>query len=162
MARFIVGIRAVKFNYEWQSEDEAGELRVFVDSDWAGCVQTRRSTSGGVVKLGRRTLKTWSITQPTIAMSSAEAELYAMTESATRGMGRTMLDDMGVHIETLHLYTDSSAAKSFASRRGFGKMRHIEVKELWLQAAVKEAKVKLHKVDGEMNPADLLLGGCAV
>ena len=102
-------------------------------------------------------MKTWSITQPTIAMSSAEAELYAMTEGATRGMGlRTMLDEMGVHIETLHLYSDSSAAKSFAFRRGLGKMRHIEVKELWLQAAVKEAKVKLHKVDGEMNPADLL------
>ena len=90
-------------------------------------------------------------------MSSAEAELYAMTEGATRGMGlQTMLGEMGVFIATLHLYTDSSAAKSFASRRGLGKMRHVEVKELWLQAAVKEGKVKLHKVDGEMNPADLL------
>ena len=157
LARFMAGVKAVKFNYEWQSEDEAVELRVFVDSDWAGCVQTRRSTSGGVVMLGRHTLKTWSTTQPTIALSSAEAELYAMTEGATRGMGlRTMLDEMGVYIKTLHLYTDASAAKSFASRRGLGKMRHVEVKELWLQAAVKEAKVKLHKVDGEMNPADLL------
>ena len=35
-------------------------------------------------------------------------------------------------------------------------MRHIEVKELWLQAAVKEAKVKLHKIAGESNPADRL------
>ena len=109
------------------------------------------------MRLGRHTLKTWSTTQPVIAMSSAEAELYAMTEGATRGMGlQTMLGEMGVFIATLHLYTDSSAAKSFASRRGLGKMRHVEVKELWLQAAVKEGKVKLHKVDGEMNPADLL------
>ena len=35
-------------------------------------------------------------------------------------------------------------------------MRHLEVKELWLEAAVKEAKVKLHKIAGESNPADLL------
>ena len=80
-----------------------------------------------------------------------------MTEGATRGMGlRTMMSEMGVHVKTLRLYTDSSAAKSFASRRGLGKMRHVQVKELWLQAAVKEGQVKLHKIDGKVNPADIL------
>ena len=109
------------------------------------------------MKLGRHTLRTWSTTQPTAAMSSAEAELYAMTEGAARGMGvRSMLGELGVPIETVYLHTDSSAAKSFASRRGLGKMRHLEVKDLWLQAAVKEGKVRLYKVNGEENPADLL------
>ena len=35
-------------------------------------------------------------------------------------------------------------------------MRHIEVKELWLPAAVNKATVKLHNIAGESNPADLL------
>ena len=56
----------------------------------------------------------------------------------------------------LYLHTDSSAAKSFASRRSIGTMRHLEVKDLWLQAAVKEGKGRLYKVNGEEDPADLL------
>ena len=37
----------------------------------------------------------------------------------------------------IHLGTDSSAAKSFVNRRGSGKMRHIEVRDLWLQKEVR-------------------------
>ena len=44
--------------------------------------------------------------------------------------------------------TDSSAAKSFVARRGLGKMRHIEVRNLWLQQEVAEGKVKVVKVRG--------------
>ena len=147
----------MRFNFQWQSEDEANQMQLFVDSDWACCAVTRRSTCGGLLKLGTHTLKTWSSTQAVVAMSSAEAEFYAMTEGATRGMGmKTMLSEMVVVLDIAHLYTDSSAAKSLLSLRGLRKMRHIEVKELWLQAAVKEAKVKLHKIAGESNPADLL------
>ena len=51
--------------------------------------------------------------------------------------------------------TDSSSAKSFASKRGLGKMRHIEVKDLWLQEAVCRGRIKLFKVIGTKNPADL-------
>ena len=157
IARFLVGMKTVRFNFQWQSEDEANQMQLFVDSDCAGCAVTRRSTSGGLLKLGMHTLKTWSSTQAVAAMSSAEAELYAMTEGATPGMGmKTMLSEMGIVLDIVHLYTDSSANKSFLSQRGLRKMRHIEVKKLCLQAAVKEAKVKLHKIAGESNPADLL------
>ncbi len=54
------------------------------------------------------------------------------------------------------LGTDSSAAKSFASRRGLGRMRHIEIRNLWLQKAVREGNVELSKIPGESNPADLM------
>ena len=88
--------------------------------------------------LRAHTLKTWSSTQPTVAiMSSAEAEYCAMVEGATRGIGlQTMLRELWVEIGIIVMYTDSSAAKSFASRKGLDKMRHIELKELWLQEAV--------------------------
>ena len=54
------------------------------------------------------------------------------------------------------LYTDSTAAKSFASRRGLGKMRHIETRELWLQESVNKKDVLLRKAQGEDNPADMM------
>ena len=45
------------------------------DSDHAGCIRTRKSTSGGMMRWGSHVLKWWSKTQPTIALSSGEAEL---------------------------------------------------------------------------------------
>ena len=58
-----------------------------VDSDWAGCEQTRRSTSGGWIIVGQHPLQTWSSTQSVVATSSAEAELYGMNEGASRVSG---------------------------------------------------------------------------
>ena len=39
--------------YAWQDEDEACDITVLVDSDWAGNTETRKSTSGGVLKVGK-------------------------------------------------------------------------------------------------------------
>ena len=60
--------------FAWQPETD--ELGIYSDSDWAGCVGTRRSTSGGAVMWGKHALKTYSRQQRTIALISAEAELY--------------------------------------------------------------------------------------
>ncbi len=54
------------------------------DSDWAGDKRSRTSTSGGVIKLGCHVLKSWSSTLHCIALSSGEAELYALVKGATQ------------------------------------------------------------------------------
>ena len=52
--------------------------------------------------------------------------------------------------------TDASAAKGIASRRGLGKVRHIEVNQLWLQDKVNSGEIQVMKVKGEGNLADAL------
>ena len=52
--------------------------------------------------------------------------------------------------------TDSSAAKSFVNRRGLGKMRHLEIRDLWLQEEVDKGRLVVDKVRGDQNPADLM------
>ena len=52
--------------------------------------------------------------------------------------------------------TDSSAAKGMASRKGLGKVRHVEVNQLWVQEKVGSGEVELRKVDGQSNLADAL------
>ena len=50
--------------------------------------------------------------------------------------------------------TDSSAAKSMTARKGAGRVRHIEVKELWVQDRVAKGELKIVKVKGEEQVAD--------
>ena len=68
-----------------------------------------------------------------------------------------MLIELGIVVcGPLCLYTDSSAARFFAARRGVGRMRHLEVRHLWLQEEISSHRVQLRKVAGEANPADLM------
>ena len=72
--------------------------------------------------LGKHCIKTWSATQGAYALSSAEAEFYAMVEGVTRAKGLVNLARELGFMElsgVIHLGTDSSAAKSFVCRRGF-------------------------------------------
>ena len=61
-------------------------ITVMVDSDWAGDVTNRRSTSGGLIMLGEHILQHWSKMQSTIALSSGEAELNASDKGASEGI----------------------------------------------------------------------------
>ena len=128
-----------------------------VDSDWAGDKDTRRSTSGGIIKLGGHCIKTWSSTQSSPVLSSCEAEYYAMVDGASRVLGlEESAKELGIFGQGVELETDSSAAKSYASRRGAGRIRHVEVRWLWLQKAVADGRFKLAKIPGTQNPADIL------
>ena len=92
-------------------------------------------------------------------MSSAEAECYSMVEGVLRAKS---IQSMGGEIGMpglngeMTLETDSSAAKSFVSRRGLGKMRHMEVRYAWFQGEVLKKNVTVVKVKGEDNLADLV------
>ena len=108
---------------------------------------------------GSHSRKTWSATQGAVALSSAEAEFYAMVEGTLRAKwARTVAEELGFRgmCSVIKLETDSKAAKEFVARRGLGKMRHIEVRELWLQKEVSEGKVKVVKVLGRVNPVDFM------
>ena len=109
--------------------------------------------------IGKHCIKTWSATQGAYALSSAEAELYGMVEAVTRAKGlRTLAFEVGFRDlrNVVELGTDSSAAKSFVCRRGLGRMRHLQIRDLWLQQEVKDGGVVVHKVPGTDNPADLM------
>ena len=106
--------------------------------------------------MGGHCVKSYSKTQESIALSSGESEFYGMVQAASHGLGvRGVLEDLGIPIG-IKVLTDSSAAKSIASRRGVGKVRHIDVRELWIQERVQRGDFELVKVRGEDNVADIL------
>ena len=85
-------------------------------SDWAGQATTCKSTSGGVVQWGNATLTAWSRTQQTVSLSSAEAELYALTTGvAERMVTKHLLQELG-HEVLLMNHVDSQSAKAWHPR----------------------------------------------
>ena len=101
-------------------------------------------------------VKHWSRTQKARALSSGEAEYYAMVTGCAEGLGlQSLAEDLGWKTE-VQIWTDSSAAKAIANRRGLGKLRHVELKWLWAQDIVKGGRVKLKTVRGTENVADHL------
>ena len=95
IARFIIGHprRAIKF--EFQSRPDY--IDMFVDSDYAGCPRTRKSTAGGCAMFGTHCLKTWAKTLPILALSSGEAELMAVVKGTTEAFGlQALLLDLGI------------------------------------------------------------------
>merc|ERR1711940_245427 len=142
----------VKFPYQEMSR----KLEVWVDTVYAGCKRTRKSTSGGAVLLGGHLIKSWSITQAVIALSSGEAEYYGIVKGASTGLGiSSILRDLG-HQTRVVIHTDASAAKSLASRKGLGRARHIEVNQLWIQERISEGVLEVRKAQGAENIADAI------
>ena len=81
------------YKYCWQVADH---IDVYSDTDWAGCIRTRKSTSGGCVMLGSHLIKAWSSTQSSIFLSSGEAEFYGVVKASGVGLGYgSLLSDVG-------------------------------------------------------------------
>jgi hypothetical protein len=148
-----VGAARVVYEYPWQSRPG---LRAYTDSDFAGCVATRRSTSGGAALLGTHLLKHWATTQKKITLSSGEAELGAVVRGFSEVLGlQSVARDLGVELRP-EVHADSSAAIGICNRSGIGKVRHLAVAQLWAQDIVRSKACRLFKVLGTENPADLM------
>ena len=129
---------------------------IYVDTDFAGCKESRRSTSGGIVTLNGSNVKHWSKTQSTIALSSGEAELHGIAAGIAQGLGmQSIAKDLGFTIG-VRIHSDATAALGICRRRGLGKIRHLDVTDLWCQEKVRAGAVSLHKVLGAENPADIM------
>ncbi len=141
------------YAFAWQQH---GGLRVFADTDFAGCIRTRKSTSGGCAMFGSHLEKHWSTTQKIVTFSSGEAERAGIVKASAEALGlQSLAKDLGFDRQ-VSVYADSSAAIGICKRSGIGRVRHLAVGQLWVQEKVRSGEITLCKVLGTDNPADLL------
>ena len=138
--------------------DNVIEIDVYVDSDWAGCTKTRKSTTGFIVYLFGSPIHFGSRTQDVPATSSGEAELYAMGTGSNEALHLRsfLLESKITKSVKIKIHTDSSAGKSIACRMGLQKRtRHVQLRFLFIQHLVSNNMISIHKIPGDDNQSDV-------
>ena len=107
-------------------------LRAYVDASWGSERSVeRRSISGGCLMLGKACIKTGARLQQSVALSSAESELYALVEGSREALGaRCAVGHILGHEGEIvpHIYCDSEAAVNISKMEGLRKLRHIDIR----------------------------------
>ena len=152
LARYLVGTEKLVLRFDHQ---ECGDtVRIAVDSDWAGS-EERYSTHAGMKFHGEHLVDSWVASDQVRALSSGEAELCGIVDGSARGIfTKHMYEEMGRTVN-VDVQTDPAAAIGMCSGTGVGNTRHIQVRWLWIQDAIRDRVVRLRKVRGTDNEADM-------
>ncbi|KAF2888063.1 hypothetical protein ILUMI_18110 [Ignelater luminosus] len=162
---FKYALRVLKYLYltkdlklKYYKSSSADILDCYVDSDWAGDTQDRKSTTGFVIRLFGNTILWKSKKQNSVTKSSTFAEYVALSEAVTEiNFLICLVNEMFIKIcKTIKIYEDNSGVVAIAKYGNFTKnSKHIEVHYHFIHENVKSGKIEVVKIDSENNIADL-------
>nr|GFA86715.1 copia protein [Tanacetum cinerariifolium] len=138
-------------------KDSSFELTAFSDADHAGCIDSRKSTSGGIQLLGDKLVSWMSKKQNCTAMSLAEAEYMALSASCAQVMWmRTQLQDYGFNYNKIPLYCDSQSAIAISCNPvQHSRNKHIHTRYHFIKERVENSITELYFVRTEYQLADM-------
>ena len=133
-------------------------INAFVDSDWGGCPDTRRSTMGFIIQVCGGPVSWKSKLMQTMALSSCEAEFMALTEVCRELMWMCrFLDEIGIQYDPPNIYCDSSSAINWAEDPvQHQRNKHVEIKYYYCRDVVADEKVRLFKIHTTNNVSDIM------
>nr|GEZ09581.1 retrovirus-related Pol polyprotein from transposon TNT 1-94 [Tanacetum cinerariifolium] len=141
----------------WYPKGFSFELKAFLDADHVGCIDSHKSTSGGIQFLGDKLVSWMSKKQNCTAMSSAEAEYVALSASYAQVMWtRTQLQDYGFNYNKIPLYCDSQSAIAISCN----PVQHSRTKPIhtwyhFIKEQVENGIIELYFVSIEYQLADM-------
>ncbi|CAL1361871.1 unnamed protein product [Linum trigynum] len=140
------------------------EVIGYSDSDYAGCVDTRKSTFGYLFLIAGGAISWKSAKQSVIATSTMEAEFIACYEATNHGLWlRNFIFGLGI-VDTiakpLKIYCDNSAAVFFSKNDKYSKgAKHMEVKYFVVKEEVQKQRVSIEHISTQLMIADPLTKG---
>ena len=134
----------------------------YSDADWAGDIESRKSTSGYVFRLGGCTISWKSKKQPVVALSSTEAEYVALCHAAQETVWlRNLLHSINLQqSEATILYEDNQGAMALSNNpKDHTRTKHIDVKYHYVRETIEHGYVNLMYCPTENMVADMLTKG---
>jgi len=136
----------------------------YSDSDFAGCPNSKKSTSGYVFLLAEGAISWRSVKQSLVATSTTEAEFVSCFEAISQAiwlrsfiLGLQIVDSIS---KSLKIYCDNSAAVFLAKNNKSGsRSRYIDIKYLKLREHMKSSKVVINHISMRLMIADSLMKG---
>nr|GEY87830.1 Gag-Pol polyprotein [Tanacetum cinerariifolium] len=142
----------------WYPKDTSFELTAFSDLNHAGCLDSRKSTSGGIQFLGGDKLVSWSSKkQDCTSISSTEAGYVSLSACCAQVLWmRTQLTNYGFHFDKIPMYCDSKAAITISCNPiQHSRTKHIDVRYHFIKEKVEKGIIELFFVGTEYQLADL-------
>uniref|UniRef100_A0A803Q6S7 CCHC-type domain-containing protein n=1 Tax=Cannabis sativa TaxID=3483 RepID=A0A803Q6S7_CANSA len=154
--RYLKGTQTTGLIYGANCNGE--EVRGFVDSDYAGDIDTRRSQSGYVFQLNGCTISWKSNLQSIVALSTTEAEYIACTEAIKEALWlKGITAEVGINQREIPVMCDSQSALHLSRNQVFHeRTKHIDVRMHFIRDVISGGKIKLLKVSNDDNAADVL------
>lgn len=134
-------------------------FRTYSDADLAGDASSGRSTSGMVVKIGTGATNWTSKLQPTVSLSTTEAEFVAACAAGQELVFNVaLLQSLGFTVSsppTLHV-DNRSAVQVAQNPEHHGRMKHLDTKYYWLREQVNAGNIRIEHIRTDKMPADAL------
>jgi hypothetical protein len=134
-------------------------MRGYCDADWGGDHDTRRSTTGYVFFIGDGAISWNSKRQPTVALSTTEAEYMATTQAAKEAIWlRQLMADVGcVQGGATTIMSDNQGSIALAKNpKHHSRTKHIDVQHHFIREVVEDEVVELKYCRTEDMVADVL------
>ncbi|CAK5280773.1 unnamed protein product [Mycena citricolor] len=159
--RYIRGTMDYGIKYSPNAVGDGSGLKPmgYVDSDWAGCVDTRRSTAGYIFFMGGAPVAWSSKRQAVVALSSTEAEYISLARASQQAIWmKNWMAEVSLPQELpLKILGDNLGSISLTeTTKGHGLAKHIDIRYHYIRDRVSEGEINVASVPGKSNVADIM------
>lgn len=153
--RYLKGTKDLKIAFKKNAKNY---IFGYCDADWASNINDRRSCTGYVFLQSNGAISWNSKRQPTVALSTAEAEYMALSAATQEAMWLKHLNDEIFSIDKpMNIFCDNQSAIHLANNNGYSpRCKHIDIRHHFIRQKVEDKKCILHHVSTEQNAADAL------
>jgi hypothetical protein len=133
-------------------------LQGYCDADYAGDLDTRRSTTGLVFTLHGGAVSWSSRLQPTVAVSTAEAEYMAAASAVREALWlKKLVAVLGRDVSPVHMFCDNQAAiKLIKHLIASMRSKHIDVQHHFVRERVARGEVVFEYCSTNQMVADCM------
>ncbi|XRB17738.1 retrovirus-related Pol polyprotein [Pseudoscourfieldia marina] len=148
--------RGIKYN---TNSNVPLKLIGYCDASWGDNHENRRSTSGYIFFLNGGPISWASYLQTTVALSTVESEVMALTEAIKEAIYiRRLLESLGAAQEgPTIIYTDSTGAEALVDHpTSHRRTKHIEIRREFIKYHIEHETVKIERVSTKDQLADIM------